>query len=703
MTFAGPFHYQALKGGRLFHYKQFENDQARAQPTEKPSRPLEPPGQGHKVQGQRVLPQTYQGQQRLNPRQAQQSISQDQNHQKVNRNQESVTRAQSYIIRPAYREADSFLIDFSAEKGWQPTPVDKLQKSQTAPPQAQPNTLIDSSIAEKYEFLPQPLGEKSNDFDDPFVVSADVKSVLVPKRSNNSIMFSLGDKHTSKETTFSAEAEGACAAEGNAAPPIPPRIYGNVPMESTTETSGATNYYKKGVKVIPVAPTQTVNVTQSQPIPVPTSSVQLPLGTPPKQASPTPPKRGLYYSMPPVEDQTKVPPSTVQQVRMYDQVPEEEPPQSTRAQVSNVNSSQPNAAPEKVEKAFDWLSDAVVGLSFKKDESEKSDKNNYLQSEKAPLDSWDSKSMKKWKNEESTPVQVGDVKPQVLQGLYKAPDKYASVNQSNIGAACTDQSEGGVSSGEDEWEEFDNSGVSESDTQPPRPPRRRDVPPPVDHSPGSRIHPMVQSGEKRSDTHYFLLPKRHCEPEVAEVKPFSVSRNSNNTGAEYQNLDNLSDKIAGASTNLGYRYSRQSLTGLNAVSEPQSKTLRYSSTPPGVQIPNPGATPRTQHTQAAIPTSMLQTTGTRTQQSDSTDIPAELKIEKVQLLVHGVTKEECQAALMGSQWNVKEAVKCLKIEQLFRLGLTSRERCEKLLDTFQWNLEMAGSVLMDEIKKANKS
>ncbi|XP_061821120.1 activated CDC42 kinase 1 isoform X2 [Nerophis lumbriciformis] len=73
----------------------------------------------------------------------------------------------------------------------------------------------------------------------------------------------------------------------------------------------------------------------------------------------------------------------------------------------------------------------------------------------------------------------------------------------------------------------------------------------------------------------------------------------------------------------------------------------------------------------------------------------ELSIIQVQGAVHGVTLDECQAALQSQNWGIQQAVDHLKVEQLFRLGLRSRSECEALLRRCQWNLEQASSLMLD--------
>uniref|UniRef100_A0A3B4ZII4 Activated CDC42 kinase 1 n=1 Tax=Stegastes partitus TaxID=144197 RepID=A0A3B4ZII4_9TELE len=70
-------------------------------------------------------------------------------------------------------------------------------------------------------------------------------------------------------------------------------------------------------------------------------------------------------------------------------------------------------------------------------------------------------------------------------------------------------------------------------------------------------------------------------------------------------------------------------------------------------------------------------------------------VVQVQEAVHGVTIEECQAALQNHNWNVQKAVHYLKVEQLFCLGLRSRSECLKLLEMCDWNLEVASTQMLD--------
>ena len=75
------------------------------------------------------------------------------------------------------------------------------------------------------------------------------------------------------------------------------------------------------------------------------------------------------------------------------------------------------------------------------------------------------------------------------------------------------------------------------------------------------------------------------------------------------------------------------------------------------------------------------------------------KIRQVQREVHGVTSDECKNALIGVQWDVTRAVRDLKTEQLFQLGSASKEHCENLLNSLDWNLELASSILLEQSQR----
>jgi len=72
-------------------------------------------------------------------------------------------------------------------------------------------------------------------------------------------------------------------------------------------------------------------------------------------------------------------------------------------------------------------------------------------------------------------------------------------------------------------------------------------------------------------------------------------------------------------------------------------------------------------------------------------------VHQVRRRVPAATLDDCQAALVCCYGDVESAIKHLKVEQLTRLGIAPRERCQMLLEACNWNLESAGSVLLHEL------
>ncbi|KAK1885438.1 Activated CDC42 kinase 1 [Dissostichus eleginoides] len=102
--------------------------------------------------------------------------------------------------------------------------------------------------------------------------------------------------------------------------------------------------------------------------------------------------------------------------------------------------------------------------------------------------------------------------------------------------------------------------------------------------------------------------------------------------------------------------------------------------------------PMIQHPSGAKPNSSYNNNNGRTA---APSMLQEQSVTQVQGAVHGVTLEECQAALQSHNWSTPHAVNVLKVEQLFRLGLRSRSECEELLQRCQWNLEQASTLMLD--------
>ncbi|AWP04485.1 putative activated CDC42 kinase 1 [Scophthalmus maximus] len=211
-------------------------------------------------------------------------------------------------------------------------------------------------------------------------------------------------------------------------------------------------------------------------------------------------------------------------------------------------------------------------------------------------------------------------------------------------------------------------------------------------SKGPCILPIVRDGRKVSSTHYYLLPERppyldrydrffreaeslpaSCVEErhvrqanTATVRPMVVSSQAVQGHAQGQGLVQPGELKANFSSN-----NNSSLGG------PRSGMRTSLSLP---RVCSDGLT-------APVVTASC----TRTDGGGNTAD----RVKMVQDAVHGVTIEECQAALHNHNWNVQKAVQYLKVEQLFCLGLRSRSECLKLLEMCDWNLEVASTHMLD--------
>lgn len=70
------------------------------------------------------------------------------------------------------------------------------------------------------------------------------------------------------------------------------------------------------------------------------------------------------------------------------------------------------------------------------------------------------------------------------------------------------------------------------------------------------------------------------------------------------------------------------------------------------------------------------------------------KIIEMELSVHGVTHQECQAALRATGGDVESAIRSLKVDQLFYLSSRSRADCRRILEHYQWDLSAASRYVL---------
>ena len=196
----------------------------------------------------------------------------------------------------------------------------------------------------------------------------------------------------------------------------------------------------------------------------------------------------------------------------------------------------------------------------------------------------------------------------------------------------------------------------------------------------AHIRPIMRDGRQMSYTHYVVTPGRKTVFTDALDITYSSSRYRNGN-ADLPLFDsNISSK----------RQTRQISSRKKDSGLPNA--LDLSSLCP--ILPQTSSKPQSFSRQFSVP--LTESTADLDLMASETKSSATQKIHRVQSHVHGVTMDECRNVLIGNAWNVDNAVHELKIEQLFQLGNVTRDRCESLLSSLDWNLQLASSVVLDE-------
>ncbi|KAK2822046.1 hypothetical protein Q5P01_022111 [Channa striata] len=205
-------------------------------------------------------------------------------------------------------------------------------------------------------------------------------------------------------------------------------------------------------------------------------------------------------------------------------------------------------------------------------------------------------------------------------------------------------------------------------------------------SKGPCILPIVRDGRKVSNTHYYLLPER--PPYLDRYDRFFREAES----LPVNGIEDRHVRQVNTATVRPMVVSSQSIQGHaqgQGLAQPGELKANFSSN----NNSSLGAPRSGMKTSVSLPrvcsdglTDPVVTDGG----GNSAD-----RVKMVQEAVHGVTIEECQAALQNHNWNVQKAVHYLKVEQLFCLGLRSRSECLKLLEMCEWNLEVASTQMLD--------
>ena len=361
----------------------------------------------------------------------------------------------------------------------------------------------------------------------------------------------------------------------------------------------------------------------------------------------------------------------------YDEVPREDPPASSPRVRPKVYKP---ATPKKLPPAYDQVPD---------ESSTNQSLNNSTQRQPPRYDE-----VPRFEDPQDvkTPLQKDIYVPQSTVSSYADWDDFDSdydddVSDTNNSAAANSAS----------------TVAPERPSPPPLPPRDYNK---DDKHPKPHILPICQDGRQLSHTHYFLIPpkgeKQHPgDKNMAEVRPFSIDgsqlspRTHKPPFIDYQNL---TVKSREESMDPSGRNSH-SAEELFVDRDPRSGDQSWSGGGAEMDL--------TQSYPSAVHHHHRAVAGYQRSQSHS---PRSLgihpgylqeKVAELQKKVLGVTDEECHAALCHCNWDIVKSVKHLKTEQLFRLGLATREDCWKLLEAVKWNLELASSVMLDQYRSTH--
>lgn len=222
------------------------------------------------------------------------------------------------------------------------------------------------------------------------------------------------------------------------------------------------------------------------------------------------------------------------------------------------------------------------------------------------------------------------------------------------------------------------------------------------------IHPIVQDGQKRSNTHYWLLPdKQKTSASLDDVDKMTsddaqhyVNIAGNGMWARKFGISKASSfghqKSGSAVRKEDARRNHHSSEGAADTGGPRS--VFYSDVVP---LLSDVSSLDSMSVDIPVDEEIRDSAGSCCPSGEEgrTTSMGEVKamIDVVQSKINGVTVDESFTALVTHQWNVQAAVEYLKVENLFRLGVASRERCRRRLEINNWNLESAASDLLDLI------
>ncbi|TRY70427.1 hypothetical protein TCAL_09298 [Tigriopus californicus] len=168
-------------------------------------------------------------------------------------------------------------------------------------------------------------------------------------------------------------------------------------------------------------------------------------------------------------------------------------------------------------------------------------------------------------------------------------------------------------------------------------------------------------------------------PQTAHVKPFVSPVGMHNQMANYGGAPGMGD-MASAAARETWRH----ITTTHAARAQQSyQPLQEEMATPEMEI---SPFPRS-HSHTVIPPSST------SRPVNHTEIN---KIAQVGKMVPGVSASQCRSALESVNWDTGIAIKNLKIDKLYRIGVADKSKCEKMLTSVNWDLERAAALLLED-------
>lgn len=489
--------------------------------------------------------------------------------------------------------------------------------------------IFDDSIAEKYEFLPPPIGERSKIPDDPFIVSDEVKQ-LSPYLATAATRW----QYCNTANIIQAGRESgknACKAGVLSDVSLPKTERVLDATDLTSSLGDLPNGYKKDLAAQMQRSDSAMYCNADdcfKPVHGEGTKSQHWLGA--SVPSYAPPKTSVvqpggssaesrYYSVPPAEDQCDG----------YSPAPSEYQDGAVcniMEQKLNLNGNG-TTEDKNLNKSFDWLNSALLDFGGGR------------------------------KIESSDGVTVDPVKTSARRPLYD--------------------------------EVYVESSDESFDSVPPVP--ARDYP--------AKNSTMTSSGwasigREQASNYSNQLGSVHSKTEArqsirtAEVRPFNYKidqpKSKEPASKQYKPMFGCAESNPDCQTSL----SRQTSSNSNYtdVCDPNQGSNLFQKVEKST--PSKGHAGRSSKSNSTFYDS----------EAEVTEPEMKKSTRQVQRCLPGVAKDEIRRTLAANDWNVDAAVQNLKVEQLFRLGVTTRERCKALLEKSRWDMEAAGSILIDQMK-----